>query len=96
MGKEIMGAVVSLDGFIVDDRDDVRQPVGSAARGAQARADRPGGRQPRPGGPRLRLPVLRHGALAEPQLPTDPVRWGRQRCRVSTLGEQDRRTLLSV
>ena len=24
MGKAIMGAVVSLDGFIADDRDDVR------------------------------------------------------------------------
>ena len=35
-------------------------------------------------------------ALAEPQLPTDPVRWGRQRCRISTLGEQDWRTPLSV
>jgi hypothetical protein len=41
-------------------------------------------------------PFFATGALAEPQLPTDPVRWGRQRCRVSTLGEQDRRTLLSV
>ena len=32
MGKAIVGAVVSLDGFIADDRDDVRPPVGSAAR----------------------------------------------------------------
>jgi hypothetical protein len=32
MGKAIMGAVVSLDGFIADNRDDVRPPVGSAAR----------------------------------------------------------------
>ena len=31
MGKEIMGAVVSLDGFIADDRDDVRSLIGSAA-----------------------------------------------------------------
>jgi hypothetical protein len=32
MGKAIMGGVVSLGGFIADDRDDVRPPVGSAAR----------------------------------------------------------------
>jgi hypothetical protein len=41
-------------------------------------------------------PFFATGALAEPQLPTDPVRWGRQRCCVSTLGEQDWRTPLSV
>ena len=41
-------------------------------------------------------PFFATGALAEPQLSTDPVRWGRQRCRVSTFGEQDWRTPLSV